>query len=102
MPPSFAWTAHFMSHEVGHQYGASHTFKATTTDLCRNARADSTAYEPGAGATIMGYGNNCGDEGFNGWATYFHSINLEQISAWVASPPGSCGSSQPTGNTPPF
>jgi len=100
-PPSFSWTALFLTHEIGHQLSASHTFNATT-DICRDARAWWTAYEPGAGATIMGYGNNCGDEGFNGWSSYFHAASLEQISSLVASSPEACGSTQPTDNTPPF
>ena len=99
-PPDFSWSALFLSHEIAHQLTASHTFNATT-GICAGQRADFTAYEPGAGATIMGYGSNCGAEGYSGWGAYFHTANLEQIASRVAGSPAGCGFDEPTGNHAP-
>jgi hypothetical protein len=63
---------------MGHQFGASHTFNATTGN-CASQRSPSTAYEPGTGSTIMGYRFTCGSEDLMSPDTYFHTASLEQI-----------------------
>jgi Metallo-peptidase family M12B Reprolysin-like/Calx-beta domain/CHRD domain len=76
--PSEVVAYYSASHEIGHQFGASHTFNATTGN-CASQRSASTAYEPGTGSTIMGYRFTCGAEDLMSSDTYFHNASLEQI-----------------------
>ena len=76
--PSSVIAFYSTAHEMGHQFGASHTFNATTGN-CASQRSPSTAYEPGTGSTIMGYRFACGAEDLMSSDTYFHTASLEQI-----------------------
>jgi hypothetical protein len=85
----------FVAHEIGHQFGADHTFNANTGS-CTGNGVPATAFEPGSGSTIMAYAGICGsgnDFKANSDA-YFHSASLEQISAFITLPNigGSCPS----------
>lgn len=91
---------YIVAHEMGHQFGASHTFNATT-NTCGPERSPSTAYEPGTGSTIMGYRLACGAEDLASTDTYFHVGSLEQITNYTTIGLGNCASSQATGNNIP-
>jgi Metallo-peptidase family M12B Reprolysin-like len=98
--PSEIFAIYIVAHEMGHQFGASHTFNATT-GTCGPERSPSTAYEPGTGSTIMGYRLACGAEDLGSSDTYFHVASLEQITNYTTVGLGSCATSQPTGNSIP-
>ncbi|MCA9754465.1 MAG: T9SS type A sorting domain-containing protein [Candidatus Eisenbacteria bacterium] len=90
----------FVSHEIGHQFTASHTFNGTTTG-CECCRTGSSAYEPGSGSTIMGYAGLCGTEDLQANSDpYFHVRSLTQIISHRGGS-GSCAPTSATGNTPP-
>ncbi|MBC7911850.1 MAG: hypothetical protein H7Y30_15190, partial [Pyrinomonadaceae bacterium] len=91
---------YIVAHEMGHQFGATHTMNGTTPG-CGGARTSITAYEPGSGSTIMGYRWNCGAQDIRSADTYFHNANLEQIVNYTTTGAGSCGAQTATGNTPP-
>lgn len=67
------------SHEIAHQFTASHTW-----DNCPDwlgQRAGSTAFEPGSGSTIMSYSGSCGDQDVTNSSSpyYFHAGSLQQM-----------------------
>lgn len=111
LEPSTTSAVYVVAHEMGHQFGASHTFNGTTED-CQNSRVAATAYEPGSGSTIMGYRGTaatnapyypiCGGEDLHSTDTYFHTASLEQIINYTTYGNGSlCPVQTETGNSPP-
>ncbi|HEU0253098.1 MAG TPA: M12 family metallo-peptidase, partial [Pyrinomonadaceae bacterium] len=101
LQPSSGLTAYNAAHEMGHQFGAAHTFNATS-GTCGAQRSPSTAYEPGTGSTIMGYRFACAPEDLMSADNYFHNASLEQIVAYITTGNGSsCPTITPTGNNIP-
>jgi hypothetical protein len=87
-----AFHVDYVAHELGHQFGARHTFNG-----CREAqRDDRGAFAPGSGSTIMGYAGIC--EAAHGLQAqsdaYFHAASIEQIQAWLASVGGACATAR--------
>ena len=101
LSPSNTTAYYSAAHEMGHQFGASHTFNATSGS-CGPQRAPATAYEPGTGSTIMGYRSACDLEDLMSSDTYFHTGSIEQIVAYSTGVNGgSCPVTTPTGNNIP-
>ncbi len=76
--PTFA--IDLVSHELGHQLGASHTFNGDEAACSGNNRSDNTAVEPGSGSTIMGYAGICAPQNIQENSDpYFHAISLAQM-----------------------
>jgi hypothetical protein len=109
--PSTISAIYVVAHELGHKFGALHTFNGTTGD-CGPSRFAEMAYEPGSGSSIMGYrggvdpeGNFlpiCTTEDLRSNDTYFHTASIEQIANFTTSGSGSsCPATTITGNNPP-
>ncbi|HMG71950.1 MAG TPA: Calx-beta domain-containing protein [Pyrinomonadaceae bacterium] len=101
MSPTSVFAYYSAAHEMGHQFGATHTFNATS-GTCGAARTASTAYEPVNGSTIMAYRFACAPEDMMSTDTYFHSASIEQIVNFTTGVTGnSCAARSTTGNNPP-
>lgn len=105
-----AIVANLIVHEMGHQFSAWHTYNAvggssSSPTFCTSGWSSDSAVEPGAGTTIMSYGNNCTtpndqtNSGNNG-LSYFNIRSLEQITANLASN-ATCYTVQSSINLPP-
>ncbi len=93
----------YVAHEVGHQFGATHTFN-TDSGSCSGAnRIAKTAYEPGSGSTIMSYAGICSPNNLQAHSdAMFHSGSIRQITTYTESSTGAtCADSSSLSNANP-
>ncbi|MEL6926353.1 MAG: zinc-dependent metalloprotease family protein, partial [Bacteroidota bacterium] len=83
----------YVGHEIGHQFGAPHTY-----NKCQDFGVSSVAYEPGSGTTIMGYAGLCGSDNVSGSTDYFFHSGSYDI---IIAESDACAVLQATGNSAP-
>jgi len=86
----------YVAHEMGHQFGASHTFN----NDCGGNRSSSTAVEPGSGTTIMAYAGICAPDIQGNSDAHFHAVSIAQMTSYVLNF-GTCSDNTSNGNIAP-
>ncbi|MCB2379685.1 M12 family metallo-peptidase [Hymenobacter sp. BT635] len=100
-PVGDAFDIDFVAHEIGHQFGADHTFNSNTGNCAGNNLSAVSAYEPGSGTSIMAYAGICGVQDLaDNSLPYFHSRSFDQIVNHITGA-GNCGVVTATNNLPP-
>ncbi|WP_052158333.1 reprolysin-like metallopeptidase [Lacinutrix jangbogonensis] len=94
IPEGDTFDIDYVAHELGHQFGANHTFSH------QSEGSGIAQIEPGSGSTIMGYAGITGATNVQQNSDpYFHAISIQQVTAHVAS--RTCDDETATGNNVP-
>ena len=102
-PANFA--AGMFAHEIGHMFGAQHTFNGVSANCAGSNHSPNDAIEPGAGSSIMAYGGICGADDYPECAgpedtKFFLHHSIEQMEAAIQGGLP-CGTTIATGDIEP-
>ena len=83
----------YVAHELGHQFGANHTFTIGN-------EGTGVHMEPGSGSTIMGYAGITAVDVQPHSDAYFHAVSIQQVTNNIKAK--TCQTNTPTGNSVPI
>jgi hypothetical protein len=92
VPSGDAFDIDYVAHELGHQFGANHTFSMSNEGTGANM-------EPGSGSTIMGYAGITSQDVQLNSDPYFHAISIQQVTNNIKTK--TCPTLTATGNAIP-
>ena len=92
VPSGDAFDIDYVAHELGHQFGANHTFSHSNEGTGANM-------EPGSGSTIMGYAGITSQDVQMNSDPYFHAISIQQVTNNIKAK--TCPTVTATGNSIP-
>lgn len=92
VPSGDAFDIDYVAHELGHQFGANHTFSMSNEGTGANM-------EPGSGSTIMGYAGITSQDVQLNSDPYFHAISIQQVTNNIKAK--TCPTITATGNSIP-
>ena len=101
-PVGDSYDIDFVAHEIGHQFGAPHTFNGDAGSCAGSNRTASNAYEPGSGTTIMAYAGICSPQNVQFQSdAYFHQKSIQMIWDNITIGLSTCGAETTLTNNAP-
>ena len=92
IPTGDTFDIDYVAHEIGHQFGANHTFSFSNEGTGANM-------EPGSGSTIMGYAGITPQDVQPNSDAYFHAFSIQQVTNNIKNK--TCQTNTATGNAVP-
>lgn len=86
-PVGDAFAVDYVAHEMGHQFGAEHTFNGDQFGCGTGQRRPESSYEPGSGSSIMSYAGICQQDNLQRHSdAHFAHRSREEIASFTATP----------------
>ncbi len=101
------FTVDYAAHEVGHQFGASHTYNNSDPSGACTTRSAQNAFEVASGSTIMSYVGICNQRNLQQYVdTVFPMFHIRSLTEMITNiqdtdDGGSCGTAGANNNTVP-